>query len=268
MTEVTGRTRVWGIVADPIAQVKTPQGLNARLRARGLDGILVPFHVAAAGLAAFVAGVRATNNFGGFIATVPHKTAMLSLCDEVSASARLIGAVNAIRREPDGRLAGEMLDGIGFVAGLRHAGIEPHGQAVYLAGAGGAANAIAFALAEAGVARLTVANRTRAKVEDLKQRLARLHPDLPVEIGTPDASGHTLVVNATSLGLRNGDPLPLAADSLGPDMTVADIIMQPETTPLLAAAQASGCRAHPGQPMLDRQLDLMADFMAMTEPRA
>lgn len=263
MTEITGNTKVWAILADPIHHVKTPQALNALMRGRNVDGVLIPAHVGAEDLRGFVAGLKSMRNLGGFIVTVPHKTAIVDLCDEVSEQARAIGAVNTVRRKADGRLVGEMLDGAGFVAGLRQGSIEPRGKTVYLAGAGGAANAIAFALAEAGVSRLTVANRTRSKGEDLKQRLERHHPSVPVEIGTPDPSGHEIVVNATSLGLREDDPLPLDAARLSPDQIVAEIIMQPETTALLAAARERGCRTHPGRPMLSCQLELMADFMGM-----
>jgi len=263
MTEITGRTKVWAILADPIHHVKTPQALNALMRERDVDGILIPAHVGADDLAGFVSGLRSMRNLGGFIVTVPHKTAIVDFCDEVSDQARAIGAVNTVRRDTDGRLVGEMLDGAGFVAGLRQGGIEPRGKSVYLAGAGGAANAIAFALTEAGVSRLTIANRTRSKGEDLKQRLAQHYPSVPVEIGSPDPSGHDLVVNATSLGLREGDPLPLDASRLSADQIVAEIIMQPETTALLAAAGERGCRIHPGRPMLSCQLELMADFMGM-----
>ena len=263
MHEITGRTWVFGILADPIHHVRTPQALNALMEKRGFDGVLAPFHVGAADLAAFVGALRLMRNLGGFIVTVPHKTAIVSLCDEVTESARRIGAVNAVRREADGRLIGEMLDGAGFVAGLRRSGIEPNGRSVYLAGAGGAANAIAFALAQAGVSRLTIANRTRPKAEDLVRRVAAFLPAAKVEIGSPDPSGHDLVVNATSLGLKDGDPPPLDADRLDGSQVVAEIIMQPETTALLAAAAACGCRVHPGKPMLTCQLDLMADFMGM-----
>lgn len=263
MGEITGKTRVYGIVADPIGHVRTPQALNAVMRERGVDGVLVPFHVSAADLATFFGGARTLRNLGGLIVTVPHKSAALPLCDEASERARLIGAVNAVRREPDGRLVGEMFDGLGFVAGLRQAGIEPRGMRAYLAGAGGAASAIAFALAEAGVSRLTIANRTRARAEELGERLSRACPALPVEIGTPDPAGHDLVVNATSLGLREGDPLPLDGDALAPGMIVAEVIMQPETTPLLAAARARGCQVQYGGPMLSCQLALMADFLGM-----
>jgi shikimate dehydrogenase len=263
MSEITGHTRVWGILADPIHQVKTPQGLNALMRARGVDGVMVPVHVAARDLPTVIEGLRRQRNFHGFIATVPHKTAMLDLCDEVSPAARMIGAVNAVRLA-DGRLSGTMLDGAGFLGGLRAAGIEPAGMRVYLAGAGGAANAIAFALAEAGVARLTLANRTRARAEALRDRVAAAYPALDLALGDAEPAGQDLLVNATSLGLAAGDALPFSVERLGAGQIVAEIIMQPEVTPLLAAAAARGCRTHPGRPMLASQLKLMADFLGMT----
>ncbi|MFS8039109.1 shikimate dehydrogenase family protein [Xanthobacter sp. AM11] len=266
MVEITGTTRLYGILADPIHHVKTPQMLNAFMAQEGIDGVTVPMHVGADDLAALMAGLKHMKNLGGLIVTVPHKTAVLDLCDEVTDSARRIGAVNTIRRTADGRLIGEMLDGKGFVGGLIAGGIAPEGRSAYLAGAGGAANAIAFALAQAGVSRLTIANRTRAKAEDLADRLKDAFPGLQVDIGSPDPSGHDIVVNATSLGLRDGDPLPLDADRLAPEQIVAEIIMQPEQTALLKAAAARGCRVHFGKPMLACQRELMAAFLELSAP--
>ena len=227
MLEIDGTTRFFGIIADPIAQVKTPQAINRLAAEHGVGAVMIPLHVAADGLPAAFAGLRTMKNFGGMIVTVPHKTAALALCDAVSSRARRVGAINAVRREPDGRLVGDMFDGLGFVAGLKRAGISVRGPRVYLAGAGGAANAIAFALAESGVSELTIANRTVAKAEDLLRRLRECYPRLPVRIGSAEPSGHDLVVNATSLGLREDDPLPLDPRGLTPGMTVAEIIMQP-----------------------------------------
>jgi len=263
MTEISGHSRVYGILADPVHHVQTPQRLNALMRARGHDGVMVPIHVGADDLATVVAGLKRMQSFGGFVATVPHKTAIVALCDEVSRQAGLVGAVNCVRRDPDGRLVGEILDGLGFVAGLRREGFEPAGCRVLLLGAGGAANAIAFALAEAGVASLAIANRTRAKSEDLARRLAQAFPALPVELDDADPAAHDLVVNGTSLGLAEGDPLPVDVSRLSERQVVAEIIMQPRVTALLGAAQARGCRVHYGLPMLECQLEMMADFMGM-----
>jgi len=268
MMEITGHTQIFGILADPIHHVKTPQGINRLLEARRFDGVMVPIHVGAGGLGAMVDGLRRMNNLGGFVVTVPHKTAMPALCDELSPAAQRIGAVNVVRRTAAGRLVGGMLDGEGFVAGLRSEGIEPAGLATYLAGAGGAASAIAYALAQAGVSRLTVANRTPAKAEDLIARLKEDFPGLALELGTEDPSQHDLVVNGTSLGLREGDVLPLNTSRLSADQIVAEIIMQPAETPLLRAARAKGCRVHFGAPMLASQIALMAAFLGVPAQEA
>ena len=261
MTDITGTTRVFAILADPIHHVKTPQGINRLFGSHGFDGVLVPVHVGAQGLAAMVEGLRRMQNLGGFVVTVPHKTAMAALCDELTPAAARIGAVNVVRRTADGRLVGGILDGDGFVAGLRGAGIEPAGHSVYLAGAGGAACAIAHALAGAGVACLTIANRTTARAAELVARLKEDFPALVITVGSDDPSGHDLVVNATSLGMQEDDALPLDTGRLAAGQTVAEIIMQPAETPLLRAAAARGCRVHSGAPMLANQLALMAEFM-------
>ena len=265
---ISGHTRLYAIVGDPITQVQTPQAINHLLAERGVDGVLVPLQVADEDFAVFTASLRCLKNFGGMVVTVPHKTAMAALCDSISPAAAAVGAVNVVRREADGRLVGEILDGQGFVAGLRQHGIGVHGQSAYLAGAGGAAHAIAFALADAGLASLTVYNRSPAKVQALAARLAAHCPGMTVQAGSADTMGHRLVINATSLGMQAGDALPFSTDTLTADQTVAEIIMQPALTPLLAAAQARGCRIHYGAPMLACQVALMADFMGIPTPHA
>lgn len=261
MREVSGHTRIWGILADPIAHVKTPQLINQVAAERGVDGVMVPMQVSAADLPVLVQGLKAMQSLGGFVVTVPHKAAIVDLLDEVSVAARLMGAVNVVRREADGRLVGDMLDGVGFVSGLRQAGIEPRGLRAYLAGAGGAANAIAFALVEAGVVQLTIANRTQAKVEDLIKRLHQVAPTADLRIGSADPTGHDLVINGTSLGLRAHDGLPFEGARLTAQQIVAEVIMDPEETAIMALARAKGCRVHPGKPMLASMRYLLADFM-------
>ncbi len=266
MHTITGSTRVFGILADPIHHVKTPQAINRLFGAQGYDGVMVPLHVAPDALAITLQALRSLRNFCGCVVTVPHKVAVVALCDELTTEARQVGAVNVVRRTADGRLIGGILDGEGFVRGLRMSGIEPAGQSVYLAGAGGAASAIAFALAKAGVRRLTVANRSTDKARELVDRVVGAYPALQGLVGTDDPSGHDLVVNGTSLGLRSGDALPLDAGRLEASQLVAEIIMDPALTPLLAAAAARGCRTHPGAPMLACQVELMAAFMMGESP--
>jgi shikimate dehydrogenase len=261
---ITGKTRLFGVIADPIEHVRAPQVFNPVFAARGFDAVLVPCHVAPDGLAALMDGFRRIVNFGGFLVTVPHKLRAAELCDELGPAGRLIGSVNAVRRDPDGRLIGEMFDGKGFVAGLEQAGYDLRGKGVLLVGAGGAGRAIAFAVAEAGVRRLTIANRTARRAEELARAVLRATPGVGVLAGPADpAAGHDLVINATSLGLKPNDPLPIDADRLEPATAVAEIIMEPETTALLAAAQRRGCPVFYGRPMLACQVDLIADFIGV-----
>lgn len=257
---ITGRTRVYGILADPIYHVKAPEVMGALFARHGVDGVLVPLHVTAHGLAAVVDGLRHLRNFGGFIATVPHKTATTGLCDALTREAEQIGAVNCVRREADGRMVGTMLDGIGFVEALRASGLEPSGRSAALAGAGGAASAIAFALAAAGVARLTILNRTADRAEALAARLRAAYPALAIAAEGTQAE-HDLLVNGTSLGMRPQDAAPFDLTALHAGQFVAEAIMDPETTPLLAAALAAGCRIQKGLPMLECQIALMARHM-------
>ena len=261
ISRIGAATRVFGIVADPIAHVRTPQLFNELAAAHGIDAAMVPMHVAPEDLVAFMRGLRGWRNFGGLIATVPHKTAMPALCDTLTERARMADAVNAVRRERDGSLAGDLLDGEGFVGGLRARAIEPRGMDVWMAGAGGAASAIAFALIEAGAARLSIYNRTLARAAALAARLTAAFPVARIEVTEAPPQSCDLIVNATSLGMHDGDPLPVDAAALRPGMIVAEIIMSPATTPLLAAAARRGCRIHPGLPMLEAQIEAMARFM-------
>lgn len=262
MPEITGATRLVGIVADPIGHVRTPQAMNRLFSEVAANAVIVPMHVTAADLDTVFAGLRRIGNLSGVVVTVPHKESVVALCDELGPEAALVGAANAVRRTPDGRLIGEMFDGLGLIGGLRAAGIEPAGHDALLVGAGGAASAIAVALARAGVARLTIANRTVTKARQLADRVAAAFPAVAVASGDADPRGHTLVVNGTSLGLKPGDPLPLPVELLDPATVVAEVIMDPTRTPLLVAAAARGCRIHEGRHMLDAQLRLLAEFVA------
>ena len=260
--EITGHTRVLGILAYPIAHVKAPAAINAIARLRACDAIMVPLEVAPADLAAVADSLRRIESFAGAIITIPHKQRMASLCDGMSERAAAAGVVNVVRRESDGRLVGDALDGIGFLGGLRAAGIAIEGQRVFLSGAGGAAKAIAHALSGAGISALTVHNRTPAGGQELCRSVEQAFPNLKVTGGT-DPTGHHLVINATSLGMHRGDPYPLDVGALRADMVVAEVVMDPEITPLLQIAQARGCRTLPASAMLHHQLDLMADFLGL-----
>lgn len=259
---ITGRTLLYGIIADPILYIKTPQMMNALFAEVGHDGVMVPMHVLDADLETFVEGIRKIENLGGLIVTLPHKTRLLALCDRIEGDAQEIGAVNTIRREADGTLVGVALDGKGFIGGLGESNISVKGLDACLLGAGGAGSAVAFALAEQGVARLTIHNRSQGKAKDLAARVAARYPDIPVDVGAADTAKRDLIVNATSLGMKPEDAMPLGDLAFHEGQIVAEAIMSPEMTPLLIAAKAAGARIQPGAPMLRNQLRLMLDHMS------
>ena len=266
MSEITGRTRVLMIVADPIEHVRTPQAINALAEARGCTTVMIPCHVGASDLPALFEGLRGMLSLDGLVVTAPHKVAAAALCDELDSSAAQVGAVNAVRRTPEGRWVGGTFDGRGFVRGLMAAGHAVRGRTAFLSGAGGAASAISFALAEEGVARLLIQNRTISKAEELAARVRRAYPQTDASASSDPPGNVDLAINGTSVGMKAGDPLPFAIERLAAGTVVAEVIMQPPVTPLLESALATGCTIHAGQAMLDQQLALIADFLDIRAP--
>jgi shikimate dehydrogenase len=256
---ITGNTRPFFIVADPVYHLRTPEVFNQRLRQSAFDGVLIPAHVAAGGLAAFVDGARQMQNLAGLIITVPHKIAFVPFCDVLSETAQRIGSVNTIRVEA-GRLIGENFDGIGLVKGLLANGYEVKHRNALLLGSGGAARAIAFALADAGVARLAISNRSFEKARELALAVRRVHDIDVYADDSQDLADTHLIVNATSLGLRPDDPLPIDPGRIHPHHMVAEVVMSPEVTKLLSAATERGASIHLGKHMLDAQMIEMGRF--------
>jgi shikimate 5-dehydrogenase len=154
-----------------------------------------------------------------------------------------------------------MFDGKGMLRGLRDAGGDPKGRHVMLLGAGGAGSAIADAVAEAGAASLTIFDLDKAKVTDLAARLNKYHPGCKSEAGDATAEGKDIIINATPMGMADGDPLPLTFGKIDSKVVVADVIVKPGPTPFLQQAQASGCRVVGGSAMINGQAaELMRFF--------
>lgn len=260
---INGNTRVVGILADPIAHVRTPQLFNASMARQGLDAVCVPFHVKADGLAGFLDGIRQMESLAGLIVTIPYKERVVAVCDELSDAARLVGSVNCIRREEGGRLVGGNFDGDGFVAGLKRAGHEVKGRRVLLLGAGGAGKSIALAVAREAPAQFVIHNRTPERAVEAAERIRLALPGAPVSAGPDAPDGFDLVINATALGLRDGEPLPLDPARLGAGTLVCEAAMRDGDTALLAAARARGCRVHHGQHMLLGQIVSIANFLGL-----
>lgn len=257
---LTGRTALYAILGDPIAQVGSPGLFNAAFRKRGWSAVLVPMHVAAQDLAAVLAGLRRIANLRGLILTTPHKTAGLGYVDSHGPQARLARSINAIRCGHDGRWHGENFDGLGCVAGLRAAGHELSGRKVLVVGTGGAGRAVAAAVAHQSPALLHLQDVDISRAEATRADLAKAFAGLAIEIGPADLEGFSVVINCTPLGMANTpgkaiDPTGLTAHTL-----VADLVIEPEMTALLIAAAAKGCVVQPGRRILEGQVDAVCAF--------
>jgi shikimate dehydrogenase len=249
---ITGRTRLYGLVGDPLRSAKSPELLNRLFSDQGTDAVCVPFVVIANDLSAFVAGARATRNLSGVLVTMPHKQRMLDFVDELHPTARQVGAVNVIRCDDDGRWVGAMFDGLGCVLGMQWDGHHPANKAVLLVGAGGAGRAIAFAVASAGARTLTIFDIDERRAHGLAEAVAAA-TGCRAAAGPADPRQFEIVINATALGMNAGDPLPVDAQRLDPTSLVVDIVNSPEPTPLCRAARARGCHTQDGRPMHEGQ---------------
>jgi shikimate dehydrogenase len=191
---------------------------------------------------------------------MPHKVSVVDLLDEVSPAVRVAGACNAVRREADGRLVGDLFDGEGFVRGVRRKGVELRGARVLIVGAGGVGSAIAASFAGAGVAALALHDLRADVVESLAARLRQHYPAIEVRTGSDDPAGQDIVVNATPMGMEPGDPLPLDVSRLAPSTFVGEVVMRQAMTAFLQAAQARGCRFQIGTDMLFEQIPAYLEF--------
>lgn len=256
---ITGSTRVFFILGDPVAQVKAPTIYNHLFAKHGIDAVLVPLKLPAAALPGFLQHGLAAENIGGLWATIPHKAMLAELLQPADPVAQIAGAVNAVRRLGDGRLEAALFDGIGFVKGLDHAGIAVAGRRVLVVGAGGGGHAVAAAIAQRGPAELAIWNRTPERAQALATRLQTLIGAPARVAASNDPAGFDLVVNCTSQGLKPDDPLPFDPARVDANAAVVDIIMK--STPLQQACAERGLAVHAGYEMLVQQVPEYLRFM-------
>jgi shikimate dehydrogenase len=252
------RHELAGAFGDPIDENPTGIMMEPAFAAAGLNWRYQLLHVRAADLHAAVAGARALG-FQGFNLTIPHKVAVLQHLDAIAPDAALMGAVNTVRREAR-RLIGENTDGKGFLRSIREdAGMDPGGKTAVFLGAGGAARAMTVELALAGVASITVVNRSLERGAELVKLLNEKTPAKAQLVPWTDTyrvpQGTDILVNATSIGLypNTGDLPAMDMSSIGSDVLVCDVIPNPPDTAFLAAAQACGARTLNGLGMLVHQ---------------
>lgn len=267
---ISGTTTLIAHLGYPTETFKAPLIYNPYFEKAGIDAVVVPMGVQAADYPAVLKALFRLTNIRGALVTMPHKVRTVALLDECSTAVRIAGACNAILRRPDGTLLGDLFDGEGFVRGLRRKGLRLATSACLVVGAGGVGSAIAAALAAAGVARLALHDSNAAAAAALAARLNEHYPALAVQTGTNDPAGFDLVVNATPLGMRAGDPLPVDVVRIAPTAFVGEVVLKEEITPLLRAARAKGCRIQVGMDMLFEQIPAYLEFFGYgtTTPEA
>ena len=257
---LSGATRVHFIVGDPIAQVKSPAGVTQAFHDGGRNAVCIPAQVAPNDLAGWTKGVSLAQNVDGIIVTVPHKFSCFELCATTSDRAGFLKAVNTLRRNADGTWHGDMFDGMGYVEALKSKGCEPQGQRALLVGAGGAGSAIAYSLMTAGVKELAVHDADVVRRDALVARLASLGLG-KVSAGSSDPTGFDLCINATPIGMKEGDPHPIDSTKFTAQQFVGCVITAPAVPPMIAAARAKGCNTLTGADMFARVRDLMVQFL-------
>ena len=260
---IHGHTELIAHIGYPTHTFKSPMIYNPYFEEAGINAVVVPMGCQSAHYPAFLKSVFTLENIRGALITMPHKVSTVGLLDEVTATVRVAGACNAVKRLPDGRLVGDMFDGAGFVRGVQRKGFDVTGKRVLVVGTGGVGCAIAASLAGAGIAAISLFDVNAAGCEALAQRLKDNYPRIDVRTGSSDPAGHDLVVNATPMGMNEGDPLPMDVSRLSPDTFVGEVVMKAETTAFLAAAQARGCRTQVGTDMLYEQIPAYLEYFGL-----
>ena len=257
---LNGSTRIIAHVGYPTATFKSPMIYNPWFEKRGVNAAVVPLGVKSEDFARAFPGICRFTNFHGALITMPHKIAVIALLDEVSTAVKVAGSCNAVHRNAEGRLVGDMFDGEGFVRGVARHGRSLKGKKALVVGSGGVGSAIAASSAAAGAAEIGLYDVSAGAMAALAERLRQNYPHLKVTTGTNDPSGFDVVVNATPLGMKAGDPMPIDVSRLSQSTYVGEVVMKQETTAFLAAARARGCETQIGIDMLFEQIPAYLEF--------
>jgi shikimate dehydrogenase len=257
---ISGKTTLVAHLGYPTFAFKSPMIYNPWFEKNGIDAVVVPMGVQAPDYPAFFRSLFSLTNIRGALVTMPHKVTTMGLVDEVTPTATVAGAVNAVLRRDDGTLVCDQFDGAGFVRGVERKGFPLQGKKVLVVGNGGVGSPIAASLAAAGVASMSLFDPYAEASEGLAARLREAYPALQVTTGSKDPAGHDLVVNATPLGMNDDDPLPMDVDRIDPGTFVGEVVMKQEITPFLRASQEKGCPIQVGKDMLYEMIPAYLEF--------
>jgi shikimate dehydrogenase len=257
---ITGKTTLIAHLGFPTASFKAPMIYNPWFDMKGIDAVVVPMGVKPDDYPALFKSLFKLTNIRGALVTMPHKVTTCTLVDDLSVTAQVAGSCNAVLLRPDGRLLGDMFDGAGFVRGVARKGQPIEGRSALVVGSGGVGSAIAASLAQAGASRLGLFDAYPPSADALAGRLRKHYPTLDLVVGTKDPDGFDIIVNATPLGMKAGDPLPVDIDRIAASSFVGEVVMKEEFTPLLRRALDKGCRVQVGTDMLFEQIPAYLEF--------
>jgi shikimate dehydrogenase len=258
---IRGTTSLIAHIGYPTHTFKAPMIYNPYFERAGVDAVVVPMGCQAEHYPEFLRAVFKLSNIRGALITMPHKVTTVALLDEVSPTVKIAGSCNAVLRRADGSLLGDMFDGEGFVRGAQSKGCKLAGARVLVVGAGGVGSAIAASLAAAGIASIGLYDVNASAAQGLGDRLRKHYPQLEVGIGSNDPADYGVVVNATPMGMNDGDPMPMDVSRIAPSAFVGEVVMKQEMTAFLRAAQARGCRFQVGTDMLFEQIPAYLEFL-------
>ncbi len=257
---IDGNTDIIAHIGWPTYSFQAPLIYNPYFEQAGIKALVVPMGCKPEHFANYIKALFSLENIRGALITMPHKVSVLSLLDEITPMARVAGACNAVKRLPDGRLLGDMFDGEGFVRGMQRKGFSPKAKRCLVVGCGGVGSAIAASLAQAGARELALFDLNPESSQALAERLRENFPQVSVQSGSKDPAQMDLLVNATPLGMKSGDALPVDMSRLCARTFVGEVVMAQEITAFLAAAQALGCRTQVGKDMLYEQIPAYLEF--------
>jgi shikimate dehydrogenase len=257
---ISGKTTLIAHLGYPTEAFKAPTIYNPYFEQAGIDAVVMPMGVKAEDYPTVLPALFRLTNIRGALVTMPHKVTTVALLDEVTTTVKVAGSCNAILRRPDGTLLGDMFDGAGFARGVERKGRPITGARALVVGSGGVGCAIAASLAAAGLAGIGVYDANPAVAEALGDRLRAHYPKLQVTAGSNDPAGWDIVVNATPLGMNDGDSLPVDVTRLDPATFVGEVVMKQEITPFLREARARGCPMQVGTDMLFEQIPAYLEF--------
>jgi shikimate dehydrogenase len=256
---ISGRTSLIAHLGYPTETFTAPMIYNPWFERQGIDAVVVPMGVRADDYPVFLRSLFRLSNIRGALVTMPHKMTTVGLLDAASVAVRIAGSCNAILRRPDGSLYGDIFDGQGFTRGAKRKGFDFAGAECLVVGTGGVGSAIAAAIAVERPGLVALCDLRSEIAESRAARLREHYAGLKVELRGNDPAGYRLVVNATPLGMNPGDPLPFDPARLDPGTFFGEVVLK-ESTPLLAAAAARGCRYLVGTDMLFEQIPAYLEF--------